>query len=150
MKRYLSHPPILSQLERKEVLYAYIVVIDHSVSLVLVRMKNGVQKLVYYVSKSLQEAETRYFPLEKAVLTIIHATRKLPHYFQAHTIVVLIEFPLQVLLWKSNLTGRIAKWGTMLGAFDVKYMPCNAIKGQVLVDFVAKFTKDIRRIKLWD
>lgn len=113
-------------------------------------MKNGVQKLVYYVSKSLQEAETRYFPLEKAVLTIIHATRKLPHYFQAHTIVVLIEFPLQVLLWKSNLTGRIAKWGTMLGAFDVKYMPCNAIKGQVLVDFVAKFTKDIRRIKLWD
>lgn len=150
MKRYLSHPPILSRLERKEVLYAYVVVIDHSVSLVLVRMKNGVQKLVYYVSKSLQEAETRYFPLEKAVLTIIHATRKLPHYFQSHTIVVLIEFPLQVLLWKSNLTGRIAKWGTMLGVLYVKYMPCNAIKGQVLVDFVAKFTKDIRRIKLWD
>ena len=37
--------------------------------------------------------------------------------------------------------GRIAKWGTMLGAYDVKYMPWIAIKGQVLVDFVAEFTE---------
>ena len=57
--------------------------------LVLGRNKDGIQKPVYYVSKSLQEAELRYLPLEKAVLAIVHATRKLPHYFQAHTIVVL-------------------------------------------------------------
>ena len=30
----------------------------------------------------------------------------------------------------------------MLGAFDIKYMPCTAIKGQILVNLVAKFTKD--------
>ena len=70
-------------------LYAYITITDHAVSLVLVRTKNGVQGHVYYVSKSLQEVETRYLPLEKAVLAITHATRKLPHYFQAHTVVVL-------------------------------------------------------------
>lgn len=29
----------------------------------------------------------------------------------------------------------------MLGAYDVRYMPCTAIKGQVLADFVAKFTE---------
>ena len=46
-------------------------------------------KAVYYVSKSLQEAETRYLPLENAVLAIVHATRKLPYYFQTHTVVVL-------------------------------------------------------------
>ena len=79
-------------------LYAYIVVTDHVVSLVLVRTKNGMQMPVYYVSKSLQEAETRYLPLEKAVLAIIHATRKLPHYFQVHTVVVLTQLPLQALL----------------------------------------------------
>lgn len=27
----------------------------------------------------------------------------------------------------------------ILGAFDVKYMPCTSIKGQVLVDLVAEF-----------
>ena len=90
----MSHPFVLSRLEREEVLYAYIVVIDHIVSLVLVRIEHGVQKPVYYVSKSLQKAETRYLPLEKAVLAIIHATRKLPHYFQAHIVVVLTQLPL--------------------------------------------------------
>ena len=38
-------------------------------------------------------------------------------------------------------TRRIAKWGTILGAFDIKYMPCTSTKGQVLVDLVAEFAK---------
>ena len=54
--------------------------------------------------------------------------------------VVLTQLPLQALLRKSNYTGRIAKWGTMLIAYDVKYMPQTAIKWQVLADFVAEFT----------
>ena len=36
--------------------------------------------------------------------------------------------------------GRIAKWGTRLRAFDIRYKPRNSVKGQVLVDFVAKFS----------
>lgn len=122
-------------------MYAYIVVTGHAVNLVLVRMENGIQKLMC-VSKSLQEVETHYLPLEKVVLDIIHAIRKLPHYFQAHTMVVLMQLPFQALLQKLDYTRRIAKWGTMLGAFDVKYMPCTAIKGQVLANFVAEFTED--------
>ena len=37
----------------------------------------------------MQEAETRYLPLEKAMLAIVHATRKLPLYLQTHIVVVL-------------------------------------------------------------
>ena len=55
--------------------------------------------------------------------------------------VVLTQLPLQALLRKSDYTGRIAKWGTMLGAYDVKYMPRTTIKGQILADFVVEFTK---------
>ena len=57
-----------------EVLFAYIAVAPHAVSLVLVRDHNRVQRLVYYVSKSLHEAEVRYLPLEKAILAVVHAT----------------------------------------------------------------------------
>ena len=89
LKQYLSKPPILSRLNKEEVLYVYLVVIDCVVSLILVRNEEGIQRLVYYVSKSLQEAKMRYLPLERVVLAIVHDTRKLPHYFQAHTIVVL-------------------------------------------------------------
>ena len=122
-------------------MYAYLAVMDYSISLILVGNEDGIQRLIYHVSKSLQEAETRYLPLEKAVLAIVHATRKLPHYFQAHTVVVLTQLLLQALLRKSNYIGRIAKWGTRLGAYDVKYMPLTAIKGQILADFIAEFTE---------
>ena len=37
--------------------------------------------------------------------------------------------------------GRIAKWGTILGAFDIKYMPRTFVKGQILADLVAGFTE---------
>ena len=65
----------------------------------------------------------------------------MPHYFQAHTVVVLTQLPLKTVLRSADYTGRIAKWGTILGAFDIKYMPRTSVKGQVLVDLVAEFTE---------
>ena len=35
----------------------------------------------------------------------------------------------------------IAKWGTVLSAYAIKYMHQTAIKGQILADFVAEFTE---------
>jgi len=84
---------------------------------------------VYYVSKTMVNIETRYLPLKKLILALVNATRKLPHYFQAHTVYVLIEYPLQSLLKRSDFTGRIAKWGTWLGSFDIRYMPQSSVKG---------------------
>ena len=71
----------MSKPEEDEILFAYIAVASHAVSLVLVRDDNGVQRPVYYVSKSLQEAKVRYLPLKRAILAIVHATWKLSHYF---------------------------------------------------------------------
>ena len=110
-------------------------------SLVLIPVDSAVQRLVYYVSKSLYEAKIRYLPLEKAILAMVHATRKDPYYLQSHTVVVLTHLPLRSLLQSTDYTGRIAKWGTILGAFDIKYMPCTSVKGQVLANLVVEFTK---------
>ena len=64
-----------------------------------------------------------------AYLAVVHATRKLPHYFQAHTVVVLTQLPFKSILQSVDYTGRIAKWGIILRAFDIKYMPRTAVKG---------------------
>ena len=112
-----------------EVLFAYIAVASHAVSLVLIWVDNGMQRPVYYVSKSLHETEVCYLLLKKAILAVVHATCKLPYYFQSHTVVVLVQLPLRSLLRSVDYTGRIAKWGTILGAFDIKYMPRTSIKG---------------------
>ena len=90
--------------EPDEILFAYIAVASYAVSLVLIRVDNGVQRPIYYVSKSLHEAEVRYLPLEKAILTVVLGTRKLPHYFQTHTIVVLTQVPLKAILRSADYT----------------------------------------------
>ena len=89
LKGYISRPPIMSRPEVDEVLFAYIAVASHAVSLVLIWAGNGVQRTVYYVSKLLHEAEIHYLPLEMVILAVVHTTRKLSHYFQAHIVVVL-------------------------------------------------------------
>ena len=124
-----------------EVLFTYIAMTLYAISFVMIRVDSGIQRPVYYVSKSLNEVEVRYLPLEKAILAVVHATRKLPYYFQAHTVVVLTQLPLKSILRSADYTGRVAKWGTILGVFDIKYMPRTSIKGQVLVNLVAKFAE---------
>ena len=79
--------------------------------------------------------------MEKAILAVVHATPKLPHYFQAHTVVILTQLPLKSILRSADYTRRIAKWGTILGAFDIKYMPRTSVKSQVLTDLIAEFAE---------
>ena len=53
LKEYLSNPLLLSCPRQKEILYAYLAITNHAVNLVLIWVNSGVQRLVYYVSKSL-------------------------------------------------------------------------------------------------
>ena len=93
LKDYLIQAPMLTALESGEDLFMYLSVPDHAVNAVLLRDR-GIQQPVYYISKTLVNAETRYLPLEKLVLALVHDTRKLSHYFQAHTVFVLSEYHL--------------------------------------------------------
>jgi len=70
----------MSKPKEDEVLFTYITVASHVVSLVLMQDDNGVQRPVYYVSKSIHKVEVRYLPLERAILAVVHATQKLSHY----------------------------------------------------------------------
>ena len=79
----------MSSPEPDEVLFAYIAMAPYAISLVLIRVDCGVQRLIYYVSKSLHEVKVRYLPLEKAIMAVVLSTRKLPYYLQAHIVVVL-------------------------------------------------------------
>ena len=104
------------------------------------REEHGIQKPVYYTSKTLSGAESRYLPLEKLAFALLCAVKKLPHYFQAHTMIVLTEHLLRALLRSADFFGRITKWGAQLGAYDIKYQPRTSVKGQMLADFIAEFT----------
>ena len=82
MKKYLTSPLQLSKPKDGEQLYIYLTVSEGVVSAILVREEDGKQFPVYYVSKSLLDAETRYTQLEKLALALVTAARKLRPYFQ--------------------------------------------------------------------
>ena len=86
LKTYLSSPPVLVSPSKGELLTLYLAVSDFSTSVVLVRDKDRVQQPIYYCSRALREAEERYPKMEKLILALVTADRKLRPYFQAHTI----------------------------------------------------------------
>ena len=140
LKTYLSSPPVLVSPIEGELLTLYLAVSDFSTSVVLVRDKERVQHSVYYCSRALRGAEERYPKMEKLILALVTAARKLRPYFQAHTIEVPTEYPMKQVLHKPETFRRLMKWAIELSEFDIRYKPKIAIKGQILADFVMEFT----------
>ena len=140
LKTYLSSPLILVSPVEGELLTLYLAVSDFSTNAVLVRDKERVQHPVYYCSRALRGAEERYPRMEKLMLALVTAARKLRPYFQAHTIEVPTEYPMKRVLYKPEVSGRLMKWAIELSKFDIRYKLITAIKGQVLADFVIEFT----------
>ncbi|XP_056864055.1 uncharacterized protein LOC130511195 [Raphanus sativus] len=140
LKAYLTTPPLLSKPLEGEVLLLYLAISEHAVSAVLVREEGRKHHHIYYMSKSLLDAETRYSHLEKLALALVYAAPNLRPYFQAHQILVVTSFPIKAVLHKPEVSGRLAKWAIELGAYDVIFRPATAIISQVLADFVAEFS----------
>ena len=109
-------------------------------SSVLIREEGKVQLPIYYVSKRLLDAESKYSEMERLALALMIASRKLRHYFQSHTIRVLSNHSLRQALQRPETSGRLLKWSVELSQFDIKYMPRTAIKGQALAYFLAEFS----------
>ncbi|XP_062100745.1 uncharacterized protein LOC133806667 [Humulus lupulus] len=138
LKTYLSSPPILSSPIANEDLFLYLSVSQFVVSSVLFREEDNRQRPVFYCSKMLLDAETRYSMMEKLALALLTAKKKLRQYFESHTIIVYTDYPLKQVLSKPDLSGRLSKWAIELGTYDIQFSPRKAKKGQVLADFLVE------------
>ena len=130
IKHYLTQPPILSSPQPGERLYMYLTVSDYAISAVLFHCPtHKEQKPIYYVSREMVDAETRYSKIEKIVIALQSAAQKLHSYFQAHPIIVLIDQPLHNILHKLNLSGRMLQWAIELSEYVIEYQPRLSMKG---------------------
>lgn len=85
-----------------------------------------------------QSSDTPWW--KKTVFTVVIASKRLAHYFQAHLIQVLSHQPLETLLRNTNTSARMARWTMHLSQFDIEYKPRPAFKGQALADFIVECT----------
>ena len=98
------------------------------------------QRPIYFISKVLQGPEVRYQALEKAALAVVFSVRRLRHYFQSFTVIVMTDLPIRKVLQKPDVAGRMVRWAVELSEFDVQYEPRGPIKGQIYADFVVELS----------
>src|SRR5438132_5853788 len=68
-----------------------------------------VQRPVYFISEVLGKSKVRYPQVQKILYAVLITSQKQVHYFQAHPISVVTNFPIGDILHNHNTTGRIAK-----------------------------------------
>jgi hypothetical protein len=96
---------------------------------------------VYFVSEILIGSKRFYSKMEKICYAVIVSARKLRHYFEAHTIKVLTNQPLNIIFGNRDSSRRMSKWAMELSEHVVDFKKCSAIKSQILADFVAEWTE---------
>nr|GEZ17831.1 reverse transcriptase domain-containing protein [Tanacetum cinerariifolium] len=77
LKQHLSESPLLVAPKPKEELIVYMSVSYRAISVVLMTKRGMVQTPVYFISRALQGPELDYTPMEKLVLTLVFAAKRL-------------------------------------------------------------------------
>ncbi|KAK0571858.1 hypothetical protein LWI29_022699 [Acer saccharum] len=92
LQSYLTNPPLLVKPLPGDILQLYLAVSSTVTSAALVKeCEGGIQRPIYYVSRSLSKAEKNYNQMEKLAFALVVVVRKLRPYFQAHSVTAGVE-----------------------------------------------------------
>jgi hypothetical protein len=141
IKGYLSKPPVLVPPQQGKPFYVYLSVGDTSIASVIVQVQDGKERVIFYLSRRMLGAETRYPEIEKLYLCLFFTCTKLHHIpLSAETIVICKSDVIKHMLSAPLLKGRLGEWMFALSKFVIRYQPAKAVKGQALADLVAERT----------
>ncbi|GJZ01275.1 reverse transcriptase domain-containing protein [Tanacetum coccineum] len=100
------------------------------------------EKLASLNSRALRGPEINYTPMEKLVLALVSASKRLKRYFQEHIVIVITYQQIKQMLSNPEVTGRLLKWSFELEEHDIQYRPRTSVKGQILADFIVEHPED--------
>jgi len=105
----------------------------------LIQEFEGKERVIYYLSRRLIDAKTRYSAIEKLSLCLYFSCIKLRHYLlSAECTVICKDDVVRYMLSMPITSGGIGKWILALSEFDLRYESAKAVKGQIMADFVTQ------------
>jgi len=107
LKEYLTSPPVLCKPQLGTPLRLYFAETKKAINSVLVQDQDQMQKPIYFVSKVLQRPKVRYQAIEKAALALVFSARRLRHYFQSFTVIVMTDLPIRKVLQKPDVASSM-------------------------------------------
>jgi hypothetical protein len=139
IKSYLTNPPVLVPPQHGKPFTLYLSTDDTVIGSALIQEFEGKERVIYYLSRRLVDAETRYSAIEKLCLCLYFSCTKLRHYLlSAECIIICKDDVVTYMLSMLIMSGRISKWILALSEFDLRYESAKAVKGQIMTDFVTQ------------
>jgi len=132
------NPPILLPPLRDKVIKLYIAASDNTIGSMLAQEdENGVERAIYYLSRVLNDTETRYHPSEKLCLCLYFSCIKLKQYIKPIDVYVYSHFDItKHMLSKPLLQSKVGKWALALIEYSLTYLSLKFVKGQIIADFI--------------
>ena len=96
--------------------------------------------MVYYVSKTLNEAQRNYTTTEKELLAVVYALDKFQSYLIGSDIVIFTDHSaLKYLLTKQNSKDRLIRWVLLLQEFNLQIRDKKGVEN-VVADHLSRLT----------
>ena len=96
--------------------------------------------MVYYVSKTLNEAQRNYTTTEKEFLAVVYALDKFQSYLIRSDVVIFTDHSaLEYLLTKQNSKARLIRWVLLLQEFNIQIRDKKGVEN-VVTDHLSRLT----------
>ena len=110
IKHYLVNPPVLVPPQKHKPFKLYLSADEGAIGSALIQEFEEKERAIYFVSRRLLDAETRYFPVERLCLCLYFSCTKLRHYLlSAEYIIVSKDDVIKYMLSLPILRRRIGK-----------------------------------------
>jgi len=118
--KYMNRP-LLNLPDYHRDYFLYLVVLDVTISLVLVQEDElNTEHVIYYLSRGLTKTEIKYAHVERLALEVVQVVQKLCHYILFHKTTIFSDYnPMVYILTRQLIGGKYSKWIVILQEFDL-------------------------------
>ena len=130
IKIYLTSPPISIPPQQGKPFRLYLSTDGMVIGSALIQEFERRERVIYYLSRRLVDAKTRYSAIEMLCLCLYFSCIKLRHYLlSAGCTIIWKDDVVRHMLSMPIMSGRIGKWILALSEFDLRYESAKVVKG---------------------